>query len=229
MFDIHSHALPFVDDGSDSVEESIKLLKSEQANGVKNVILTPHYKKGSYECSVTEIKKQFDDFCHAAQESKLDINLYLGQEIYCDSRIYDLLKEKKVLTLNGGPCVLVEFDYFNETDIQDYVYNIKSLGYIPVIAHVERYRYLDWNTIFDLRRIGALIQVNASSITGEYGKQFQKKVITAMKKGLIDFVASDIHKGRECTIQKAFKIASKAIGKKNAQVIFKYGAEELFL
>lgn len=228
MFDIHSHVLPFVDDGSSSVESSIALIKEEKLNGVTDIMLTPHYKKNIYEYGANELRKNFESFKQEVESRGIDINLYLGQEIYCDRNVYDLLKSGTVLTLNGTRYILIEFDYFTETDIVDYVYNIVMLGYKPIIAHIERYSYLDWNVIFDLKSMGALIQVNAFSITGDYGRNFQKKVISAIKKGLIDFVSSDLHSGRTCVMQKAYKTLARYAGRHLADKLFKHNAEAIF-
>ncbi|MBR6737035.1 MAG: hypothetical protein IKL82_01560 [Clostridia bacterium] len=228
MFDIHSHVLPFVDDGSSSLESSLDLIKTEMANGVTDIMLTPHFKRGIYDYGVDELKEKFLAFKEETRKAGLNVNLYLGQEVYCDRYVYDHIKEGKVLTLNGTRYILIEFDYFTETDILDYVYNIVMLGYKPIIAHIERYSYLDWNTIFDLKQMGALIQVNAFSITGDFGRQFQKKVISAIKKGLIDFVASDVHSGRDCVMQKAYKTLLKHAGRTLTDRVFKHNAEQLF-
>ncbi len=228
MFDIHSHILPFVDDGSSSVESSIALIKEEMANGVTDIILTPHFKKGIYEYGTEELKQEFEKFKEEVQNQGLKVNLYLGQEVYCDRDIYNRIKNGSVLTLSNTPYILLEFDYFTETDIADYVYNVSMLGYKPIIAHIERYSYLDWNTIFDLKRMGALIQVNAFSITGDYGRNFQKKVIKAIKKGLIDFVASDIHSGRDCVMHRAYKILSRHGGRHLADKLFALNAKSIF-
>ncbi len=98
MIDIHTHILPAVDDGSKSVENSIQMLKDLSANGVSDVVLTPHY-RGKYNTPKEVLIQEFAKFKEVAKE--VDINLYLGREIYCDRESLNLLSEGKLLTLNG--------------------------------------------------------------------------------------------------------------------------------
>ena len=217
IIDIHSHLLPNVDDGSKDFSMSLEVLKKQESVGVERIVLTPHYKGDVYNISASELQKIFLEFKTKVKERGLNVQLYLGQEIYCDSNIYDNLKSGVVSTLNGTKYLLIEFNYFVETDIADYVHNLTMMGYIPIIAHVERYTYLDWNTIFDLKQMGALIQVNASSIIGENGRRVQKYLLKAMSKGLIDFVASDIHMMRQTSLDKAYKKITKVLGDETAK------------
>lgn len=228
MTDMHSHILPFVDDGSNSVDKSLQLVKTLTEQGAKKIFLTPHYKAGEHEKSAQEIKERFDNFYKEVKDSKIDVELYLGQEIFCNENTYDLLKEGKLLTLNNTKYILIEFDYFNYTDISDYVYNLKTLGYIPIIAHIERYKYLDADTLIDLKHMGALIQVNASSVVGKRNKTYQKKVFAAIQLGLVDFVSTDIHIGRECFYEKAYNIVKKKFGKNVAEKLFIENAKVLY-
>ncbi len=228
MVDVHSHVLPFVDDGSDSLENSVALVKKLCDDGVKKIILTPHYKIGINEIDKSELFKIFQDFQIEIKNRGFEVELYLGQEVFCNSKIFSLLKEDKVHTINGTKYLLIEFDYFNYIDILDYAYNIKAMGYIPVIAHIERYVYLDADTLIGLHQLGALIQVNASSIIGDYGKKFQKKVFAAIKSGIVNFVATDVHHGREVLLSSAYKIVSKKFGKNVAENLFINNAKVFF-
>ena len=228
MVDMHSHVLPLVDDGSATIEESINMLEEEGLNGVTKVILTPHYKQNIYDVPFDDLKSAFNNFSAVAKESGVKVDLYLGQEIYCTNKIYDFLKEKKVSTINGTNCLLIEFNYYDEQDIQDYVYNLKTMGYTPVIAHIERYIYLDWDSLFDLKQLGALLQVNASSIIGEEGKTIKRRVLKAIKQGLVDFVGSDVHSDRALPLKNAYKVVQKTAGTLIADNVFKNNAIKYF-
>lgn len=225
MTDVHAHILPFVDDGSASVEDSISLVKTLVSQGVDKIILTPHYKVGRYEQDNCNLKAKFEEFCKVVEDNGINVKLYLGEEIFCDKKIYDLLKENKVLTINETKYILIEFDYFNYIDISDYVFNLKTLGYIPVIAHIERYSYLNIETLIDIKSSGALIQVNASSVTGDSGKQTQKKVLATIKCGLVDFVTTDIHNRRHASLEKAYAIIKKKFSKTVADNLFENNAK----
>lgn len=228
MIDMHSHVLPFVDDGSSSIEDSLKILELEKQNDVNKVIFTPHYKRNIYDTPFKELTGVFDNFVSEVKKRDLKIDLYLGQEIYCTNNIYDLLKDGTVSTINGTKCLLIEFNYYDEQDIQDYVYNLKTLGYIPVIAHIERYIYLNWHNLFDLKQLGALLQVNASSITGEEGKTVRRRVLKAIKQGLVDFVGSDVHSDRVMVMKNAYRTVQKTAGTLVADNVFKNNALKYF-
>lgn len=225
MTDIHSHVLPFVDDGSDSFDNSFALLENIVSQGVDKVILTPHFKRGTYNLSADVLKEKFSEFSKAVSERNIPVKLYLGQEILCDGNVYDLIKEGKVLTMNGTKYVFLEFNYFGYTDIVDYAYNVLAMGYIPVIAHIERYVYLSLKSLVELKKIGALIQVNASSITGESGRAFRKKTLATIKSGLVDFVATDAHFGRTSNLLKAYKIIKRKFGETVANDLFNENAK----
>lgn len=225
MTDVHTHVMPFVDDGSDSFENSLALVKLLESEGVDKIILTPHYKKGRYEPTPERLNEEFNNFSKQVSDSGAKVELYLGEEVFCDKGIYELIKQNKILTLNGTQYLLIEFDYFNYTDIADFVFNLKTLGYIPVIAHVERYTYLDVDTLIEIKSQGALIQVNSSSVIGESGKKMQKKVLATIKSGIVDFVSTDIHYKRQSSIKKAYKIVEKKFGKKVAEDLFTNNAK----
>lgn len=220
LVDVHSHILPFVDDGSDSLENSVELIKNCAQNGVSKIILTPHYKRGVYQIEKGKLVSNFNDFCDEIKSRGIDVELYLGQEIFCDENIYKLIKNKEVLTINNTQYILLEFDYYNNTDLLDYAYNVSQMGYVPVIAHIERYKYLDADTLIDLHQMGALIQINASSVIGEYGKKFQKRVFAAIKSGLVNFVATDIHDDRKVSLKEAYDVVCKKFSKRVADDLF---------
>ncbi len=227
MIDVHSHVLPNVDDGSDSVQASLLLLREEVKNGVDKVILTPHYKLGSYEVSKEKLFSAFNSFKDEVKSANIPVELYLGQEIYVGDNFYESLSSGDVVTINGTKNILIEFNYYIECDILMHAHKIVSLGYTPVIAHIERYTYFDFSNLYDLRRIGALIQTNASSVVGKAGSKIKNLVLDAIRNNLVDFVASDIHKGRKPYMQKAFKKVSKLIGEDGANRLFSSNAKNL--
>lgn len=228
LVDVHSHILPFVDDGSDSFEKSIELIKHCVQDGVSKIVLTPHYKYGVYQTKKSELISKFEDFRAEIKSRGINVELYLGQEVFCDNKIYGLLENKELLTINDTHYLLIEFDYFNYTDILDYAYNISQMGYVPIIAHIERYRYLDADTLIDLHHMGALIQINASSVIGEYGKKFQQRVFAAIKSGLVNFVTTDLHLNRESSLKSAYEVVSKKFGKQVAEDLFINNAQVFF-
>lgn len=208
MKDIHTHIIPFVDDGSPNLETSINMIKHEIDIGVTEIICTPHHIYHRYEASATVIKERFNFLKEEVERLNLPIKLYLGQEICYSHRedIIAMLKRGELLTLNNSNRVLLEFSFTREPeDILDIIYNFNVNGYEVIIAHVERYEWMDYNKVLALRNEGALIQINSNSylgLTTWKEKRFVKKLL---KHNLVDFVASDTHSFRPSTLDKSYK------------------------
>lgn len=208
MFDIHTHVIPNVDDGSPNLETSIAMVKHEIAIGVDTIYCTPHHIYHRYEKSVEEIKKAFQTLKEAVEKEKLPVKLYLGQEICYTHRedILGMLKAGKLLTLNNTNRVLLEFSFTREPeDLLDILYNFSINGYEVIIAHIERYEWISYDKVVALINEGAKIQINSNSylgLTTWKEKRFVKKLL---KKGLVDYVASDTHSFRPSTLDKSYK------------------------
>lgn len=195
--DIHCHILYGVDDGSDSIEESIKLLKKEYTQGVENIILTPHFHMG--ECMPPKSKVLSHFQCLKEQAGKIlpQLNLYLGNEIMACNDMVRMLNEGEIFTLADTGYVLVEFyPTVHYEEMLRYVSMLLNGGYSPIIAHVERYQCLtkafkkiNEKNIFHLIEMGAYMQVNASSVYGRNVK-FVEKLI---EKDFLHFIATDAH------------------------------------
>ena len=217
MIDIHTHILPAIDDGSKSIENSIKMLNDLYADGVTDAILTPHY-RGKYDCSKEDLIKRFTEFKSLVKD--VPINLYLGQEIYVDREALNLLAAGELLTLNNSKYVLLEFHYFEKADIVEAVYVAKVRGFIPIVAHVERYEYLDFDDVFEIKSLGGLIQVNATSLVNKENKAYFKRVKKLLKYDLVDFIASDCHDFRPIRIGEVRKIVERKYGKELSKRVF---------
>lgn len=208
MIDIHTHIIPNVDDGSHSLEESLAMIKHEIDIGVDTIIATPHHIYKRYEKSVEEITKRFNELKEAVEKENLPIKLYLGQEI-CYSHREDqlaMLKSGELLTLNKTNRVLLEFSFTREPeDLLDIIYNYSISGYQIIVAHVERYEWMTLDKVVALRNEGALIQINSDAIVGKTTWKEKRFVKKLLKKGLVDFVASDTHSFRPSTLDKSFK------------------------
>ena len=208
MVDIHTHVIPYVDDGSPNLETSIEMIKHEIEIGVDTIYCTPHHIYSRYEKTVEEIKKQFELLKSEVEKLNLPVKLYLGQEICYTHRedIIKMLKEGKLLTLNNTNRILLEFSFTREPeDVLDVIYNFSVNGYEVIIAHVERYEWMTLDKVKDLRKEGALIQINSNSylgLTTWKERRFTKKLL---KLGLVDYVASDTHSFRPSTLDKSFK------------------------
>lgn len=208
MFDIHTHIIPYVDDGSSSLEESINMIKHEIDIGVTDIICTPHHIFHRYEASVEVIKERFAFLKEEVEKLNLPIKLYLGQEICYSHRedIISMLKNGTLLTLNNTNRVLLEFSFTREPeDILDVIYNFNINGYQVIVAHVERYEWMTLDKVVALTNEGALIQINSNSILGLTSWKEKRFVKKLLKKGLVDYVASDTHSFRPSTLDKSYK------------------------
>ena len=166
MIDVHSHIIFGVDDGSPDLDTSISMVKEMINIGVTDVICTPHYRINMFETSTQTIKNNFNLLVSKINELGLNINLYLGREVYYNKNIYNSLDDFKI---NNQKIILIEFSYSNNPDIEEVLYNLKRLGFKVIIAHIERYSYLNVDDIKQLKSKNVLIQVNADTILGKSG------------------------------------------------------------
>ena len=225
MIDIHTHILPLVDDGSFDINDSLNMLKEQLALGVTDVFLTPHL-RGRFNLDEHSIKKEFNDFCRIVKDNGINVNLFLGQEIYISPDKPQIQELQQIITLNNSKYVLIEFDFSIYTDIVETVYETSRLGYIPIVCHFERYSYANIELAKEIRQNGGLIQINADSVIGhnKSGKKTTKKLL---KLGLVDFVASDMHKGRINFMQQARNLIEKKYGKEFAFDLFYNNAKKI--
>ena len=194
--DIHSHLLYGIDDGAKDFETSLEMFRIAKESGITKMILTPHFKPMRHNASPEGIKKLISKMEEALKREGIEIQLYSGNEIYYYSEVVSQLEEQKICTMAGSEYVLVEFGPMDGYDyIRNGVYQVMAGGYRPILAHAERYESIcsKPERVEDLVEMGCYIQLNAGSITGQFGfgtKQLCKKLL---KKRLIHFVATDAH------------------------------------
>ena len=208
MIDIHTHIIPYVDDGSPNLETSIAMIKHELAIGVDEIIATPHHIYSRYESTVEVIKERFNFLCEEVKKQNLPITLYLGQEIYFTHKedIIQMLKEGKLLTLNNTNRVLLEFSFHREPEnLLEVIYNFRVNGYQVIVAHVERYEWMTYQKVVALVNEGAKIQINSDAVLGYTSWKEKRFVKKLLKNNLVDYVASDTHSFRPSTLDKSYK------------------------
>ena len=202
MIDFHSHILPNIDDGSTNMQESIKLIKEAEQVGFTGIVSTSHYLENYFECGEKERKKLLNDLEDKIESNKAvnvskKIQLYLGSEIYVTQNMIELLKEGKASSINGTKYVLFELPMNSKPlFVKEIVYKLIENGYKPVIAHPERYSYVkeDITYVEELKKMGALFQANYGSVIGMYGIEAKKTIKKLLKKDLISFLGSDVHR-----------------------------------
>ena len=215
MTDVHSHILFGIDDGSRTISESVELLKKLKSVGFNNVILTPHFILDStYNSNYESNIKIYNELKERLLNENIDINIYLGNEIFIDKNVPTLLEKNIITSLNGTKYVLVEFPMHNKLlNLEDMLYEIRSRGYEVVIAHPERYDAFkeDYSIVDTLREDGFLFQSNYSSILGYYGKDSIKLLKYMLKRHYIDFLGTDIHRIEKTYVIDNFKKIEKHI------------------
>lgn len=212
MIDFHSHILPAIDDGSKSIEDSIQILREAREAGFSKIISTSHYLEGYYEVEEEERKRLIQEL----KNEDIGLELYVGSEIYITENMIDLLKEKKASSINNSKYVLFEIPMNNKTMLtKEIIYRLIENGYVPVLAHPERYSFIQQNPeeLEELVDMGTLCQSNYGSIIGLYGKKTEKTVKKLLKNNLIHFLGSDVHRQEQIynKIPKAIKKIKKII------------------
>lgn len=189
--DWHSHLLPGVDDGVRTMEESLQILSFYEQLGVKVVWLTPHIMEDMPN-TISALKARFEKLKAAYQGN---IVLHLASENMLDNLFEERLEKDDLLPLGGdGKHLLVETSYFNPPmGLTNILLRVKSKGYTPVLAHPERYNYMDESGYRQLKGLNVKFQLNLFSLTGAYGAGVRKKAGWLMKNGFYDLAGSDMH------------------------------------
>ncbi len=196
MIDIHTHILPFIDDGAKDMEESIKIAKNLYEQGIKKVIATPHYIKSDSPPSKNKVNNLIKKLQNELNKENINLEILPGSEIFLTMDIGNDLQENKIHTLNKTKYILIEFPMnYLPQNLEDSIYNLQVLGYQPIIAHPERYFYVinDYSLVKKWIDLGAYIQINAGSLLGVYGKKIEKTSIKIIENRLAQLIASDTH------------------------------------
>ncbi len=215
MIDVHSHLLYGIDDGTRTIDESVTIISKLNNVGVKDIILTPHYINGSvYNSPKQNNLKLLKSLKEKLEVNNIDTNLYLGNEIYIDDMIYELVKSKTISSLNNSKYLLIEIPMSGVYDkYYDIFLDLINKGYKVVLAHPERYYAFQKNfdLIYELIDIGVLLQCNVGSILGEYGKGAKKVMKRLLKEDLVFCFGTDIHRDKNDYnfLEKAKKKVSK--------------------
>lgn len=195
LIDVHNHSMPGVDDGSQDPDMTFQMLQMAYEEGIRAIILTPHYKSTMDPDTTQKRYRGYRKACMVAEKVSPKMRLYLGEELYYDSRMVQRLREGRALTLNGTQYVLVEFPvYVDYPYIRQAVQSLWSAGYLPVLAHIERYEALKkMDRVEELVELGAYIQVNADSVIGKAGFRTKHYLLKLIKNDLVHLIGTDAH------------------------------------
>lgn len=198
--DIHSHLLPGIDDGVKSVEEGIEAIKGLIALGFKGCVTTPHFYEEVYPNKESEVLALGAEMEKEINKRALDFKLLIAGEYFIDTYLLEKIKSGYPLNVFGKQYVLVETSFLEKPPIfEEVIFELRTAGYRPVLAHPERYQYLfenpdlarDWNDQ------GLLMQVTTGSLGGIYGKGPQKLARNFIDMNIVNFLGSDLHAPRQ--------------------------------
>ena len=198
MVDIHCHILPGFDDGSDNIEESVRMAKLAVDGGTKAIIATPHSNiPDSYQNYFDRVYvEKFKLMNSRLAEEKIPLKVYPGNEIFASGNIVELIKKKSLLTLCNSVYPLVEFGFAEHSDsVYEKLQILVAEGLTPIVAHPERYAFVaeDESAPLKLKNMGCLLQINKGSLKGSFGRTAYVVSHSIIRHELAHFVASDAH------------------------------------
>lgn len=193
--DIHSHLLHGIDDGAKTFEDTLKLTKALQGFGFSQLITTPHVMQHIWDNSADQIRTKEAATVMELEKHQITIPFRAAAEYMLDDNFSQLFQSEKLLTLKKN-YVLVEMSYINAPiQLYSFLFDLQVAGYIPVLAHPERYLFYHshFEEYLKLKKAGCLFQLNLLSVVGYYGNEIAKIAEKLLQKGLYDFVGSDVH------------------------------------
>ena len=194
--DIHSHLIPGIDDGSQTMDQTIAMLAKFQSLGYKKVITTPHVMSDSFPNTSENILAGLEDVRAEIKKVGLTIEIEAAAEYYFDETFVAKIKAKDLLTF-GDNYVLLEFAFHSPPQYIDQMFfELQSRGYRPVVAHFERYMYYlgKIDRAIEWRQKGINIQININSLSGHYGPDIKKQAERLIDAGEFDFIGTDCHR-----------------------------------
>jgi tyrosine-protein phosphatase YwqE len=195
--DMHSHLIPAIDDGAQSMDETIGMLLRFVELGYKKVITTPHVMSDYYKNTPDIIRSGLEKVRDEVERLNIPIEIDAAAEYFYDEFLIDRVNKKELLTF-GDNYVLFEFSFSAApNNMNDLIFTMLQNDYKPVLAHYERYLYFvedGVKKVQDLKNRGVLIQMNLNSLSGHYGKMVKKQAEMLVDNQLVDFVGTDCHR-----------------------------------
>ena len=225
MIDIHCHIVPNIDDGAKNLEDALEMAHIAYAEGIRKIVNTSHYHPSFEYTKGKELFKRIKEFNETLKSNNIDIEVFVGNELYYSEDIIDIIEKKEFYTLNNSKYLLIEFPPIRfPKNLVDIIYEIKIRGYIPILAHVERYKEVqeNINLIYECINEGALIQVNSSSIMGKNRKEAEKTSKILLDNNMVHFIATDAHSSekRRPIIDETYNYVADKYGEELAEILF---------
>jgi len=196
MVDVHSHLIPGIDDGVDTIEESLDILRSMSDMGYQKAITTPHVMNDFYPNTTEDIRRRAKQLQSEVDAAGIDMEINAAAEYYLDEHFMQMLEDKQELLTFGDGYLLFETSFLNEPAyLREGIFQIISSGMKPVLAHPERYVFVQNRPeiLEDLMDRGLLLQVNTISLSGYYSKGAKKLAELLIDEKTVSFLGSDCH------------------------------------
>lgn len=227
--DIHTHILPDIDDGAEDWEQTKRMLRLQAEEGVTDIIATPHFDLENNRQSSERIQELTGQANQAARELSLEITVHPGSEVLFSPEIPEAYRRGEIPTLAQSRYLLVEF--FPRSSYQEIREGIRELclqGAIPIIAHIERYECLmnQYDRLFELEKIGALMQMNGRSLLGKLWDKRVRMCRKLVTNGFIHFLGSDCHNETERPpkMQAVYEAVKNSCGEELAKALARENA-----
>ncbi|MBQ8027359.1 MAG: hypothetical protein IJ261_04505 [Clostridia bacterium] len=197
MIDLHCHILHGIDDGARSLDESVQLCRIAVQNSIQTAVVTPHLVHPENVDEYVRIRdKRIDELKETLVKNDIPLQIIPGAEVFVNDDIF-YAPSLDAVTLGGTKYILIEFDFkgLNINRIIKYVNEFISRGYVPIIAHPERYRFMQQNydIVNHLADMGILFQVNSSSLAGFGGMETRELGFAMVASGIASFIGTDAH------------------------------------
>lgn len=199
--DMHSHIIPGIDDGAQTLKDSLALAYKFKALGFNKLIATPHIMADYFRNTPDTINRGLDTLRKGLYDIQLDLDVDAAAEYYLDETLEKKIRHKEVLTFGTG-YMLFELSYINPPqNLFDFIKLIQDSGYKPILAHPERYPYYysSFESYHQIRETGCLLQLNSIALTGYYGSGAKKTAEEMVENHLVDFIGSDMHHLKHAT------------------------------
>ncbi|MGA1863948.1 MAG: tyrosine-protein phosphatase [bacterium] len=225
MIDLHCHILPGMDDGAENIEESVTMCHIAYKDGIRTIVATPHTMNGIFINEIDYIVAEVEKLQNVLITKKIDMLIIPGADVHINYNLLELISDGKAMTINNnGRYILLEFPHHQVPPrISEFVFKLKLNKIIPVFTHPERNLAIqkDLNIILRLVELGALTQITANSLIGEFGPDASLCAVEMLKNNLAHIIASDAHssKFRSPVLSHSVVKAARITGQKWAEAM----------
>jgi protein-tyrosine phosphatase len=222
LIDLHSHILPGVDDGAQSIDDALAIARMAVADGIHVMACTPHFMPGLYDNQANDIRGRVQQLNQVLIEQDIDLALVVGGDAHIRPDFLDALRRGDILTLHDSRYVLFEPPHVTAPQrLEELLFNVQMGGYVPILTHPERFKWIEQNyAMFEnLARNGIWMQITAGSLTGRFGKRSKYWAERMLAEGLVKILATDTHNvtSRPPLLAEAAAHAERELGAEEAR------------